>query len=376
MAIYPALACNLDQHLLQAGLPLFAAEQVAALEWSFDSLYAQPGLPDWFDELLQTYAQAGRLVGHGVFFSIFAGRWRPEQQTWLSQLADRARRYRFDHVTEHFGFMTGASFHAGAPMSVPLNTTTLRIGQDRLQRIQQAAGCAVGLENLALAYSLDDVKRQGDFLHQLLSPVDGVLIMDLHNLYCQSHNFGVDWRELLTLYPLDRVREIHLSGGSWEDSVSEPGRIIRRDTHDESVPGRLFDWLPVAIDQCPNLKYVVLEQLGRGLLTDAARQQYQADFTRIAGCIAAHPRASAVSSERLFRPEALLPPAVHPLEDETLARQQQHLTTILETAPTPHEARQLLDASALAHSDWGIERWQPAMLETALKIAQKWKNGF
>ncbi|OIN58769.1 hypothetical protein BLX24_13835 [Arsenicibacter rosenii] len=363
-------------HILQAGLPLFASEQVAALEWSFDSLYAQTELPDWFDELLLTYGQANRLVGHGVFFSIFAGRWRPEQQTWLNQLADRANRYRFDHVTEHFGFMTGASFHAGAPMSVPLNTTTLRIGQDRLHRIQQAAGCAVGLENLALAYSLDDVKRQGDFLHQLLAPVDGLLIMDLHNLYCQSHNFGVDWRELLALYPLDRIREIHLSGGSWEDSISEPGRIIRRDTHDEAVPGLLFDWLPVAIDQCPNLKYVVLEQLGRGLVTDAARLQYQADFTRIANSVAAHPKASVQGPAPAFRPETPVELPAQPLEDETLAWQQQHLTTILETAGSAHEARQQLAASPLAHSDWGTERWQPAMLETALRIAQKWTNGF
>jgi hypothetical protein len=80
-------------------------------------------------------------------------------------------------------------------------------------------------------------------------------------------------------------------------------------------------------------------------------------------------------------PEAFLPlrPTVLapvPPEDPQLHAQQVALYTILETAADCAQAQTLLRASDLARSDWHVEQWEPAMLETALAIAQKWKDGF
>ncbi|WP_138991310.1 DUF692 family multinuclear iron-containing protein [Larkinella sp. C7] len=373
--LHSALACNLDANILQASLPLLEAEQVDAIEWAFDTLYRTNKLPDWFDQLLRIYSDAGRLVGHGVFFSLFSGHWTADQQAWLKHLKILSSHYRFDHVTEHFGFMTGADFHTGAPLSVPLNSSTLSIGKDRLKRIQEAARCPVGLENLAFAYSLDDVKRQGDFLHQLIYPVNGFLILDLHNLYCQSHNFRLGYEQLLRLYPLDRVREIHLSGGSWEPATSEPGRTVRRDTHDEAVPTELFGWLEKAIDQCPNLKYVVLEQVGSGLRTEQARQGFARDFRQMKAIVKG--KSNGLPSKlNTFLPGEPIVINELPVEDAELFAQQRQLATILESANDYQHARQLLASSNLAGSDWLAEKWQPGMLETAIAIAQKWRKGF
>ncbi len=374
--IHPALACNLDTRLLQACLPLLAAEKVQALEWSFDALFDHDGLPDWFDELLRTFADAGRLLGHGVFFSLFSGRWLPEQQAWLGQLKALAAIYRFDHITEHFGFMTGGDFHKGAPLSIPLTASTLAIGRDRLHRIQDAANCPVGLENLAFAYSLDEVKRQGDFLDQLLQPSNGFIILDLHNLYCQCQNFNLPVADLLDLYPLDRVREMHISGGSWVPSTSEPGRQIRRDTHDDAVPAAVFLALEQAIDRCPSVRYVVLEQLGSGLLSEMEQQRFYNDFLTMDRIIQASNQPIVKTPLNSFLPglPSILPEM--PLEDEDLFVEQRQLATILETAENTCQAQTLLTDSSLAHSAWDVEHWEPAMLETALAIAQKWRNGF
>jgi hypothetical protein len=56
-----------------------------------------------------------------------------------------------------------------------------------------------------------------------------------------------------------------------------------------------------------------------------------------------------------------------------LYQQQLELSFILESATSCKDAIYLLDRSSLAHSDWQIESWQPYMVETAMKIAQKWK---
>ena len=79
-AICSALACNLDHDILAAALPLLEAGQVEAIEWSFDTLYWAERMPEWFSELLHAYGSQGRLLGHGVFFSLLSGGWTAEQR--------------------------------------------------------------------------------------------------------------------------------------------------------------------------------------------------------------------------------------------------------------------------------------------------------
>ncbi|HMQ64298.1 MAG TPA: DUF692 family protein [Flavilitoribacter sp.] len=373
--IHPAISCNLDADILEAALPLLEASEVEALEWSFDTLYKSGGMPPWFEALLDAYGREGRLVGHGVYFSLFSGRWSEDQAKWLTELGRLSERFRFDHITEHFGFMTGDNFHAGAPISIPYNPVTLAIGQDRLKRIQQACRRPIGLENLAYAYSVEAVKVHGEFLEQLVGPVNGFIILDLHNLYCQLHNFEVDFEEMIGLYPLHRVREIHISGGSWEDAAVQPGRKIRRDTHDDSVPDEVFRLLEKTIPLCPNLKFVVLEQLGAGLKTETHKIAFRCDFRKMSAIVSQSNRADRFSGLDDFVVRAPLPDDP-PLEDETLHRQQRELSHILENAADVATAENLLRHSGLAKTEWRIEDWDPAMLETAVRIAQKWRHGF
>ena len=369
--IYPSIACNLDQSILQTALPLLESGKVQAIEWSFDALYDRSEIPDWFEALLQAFSEEGRLVGHGIFYSLFSGRWSPNQQKWLQHLEKVSQKYRFDHVTEHFGFMTGTDFHKGAPINIPFTPTTLALGQDRLKRISAACQCPVGLENLAFAYSMDEVARHGDFLAQLIAPVHGFIILDLHNLYCQMHNFSVDFDQIIHLYPLQQVREIHISGGSWVTPTTEPHRQIRRDTHDDAVPDMVFELLEKTIPLCPNLKFVVLEQLGTALDTPELQASFQRDFYRMEALLLEHVRPQQAPQQSFEAPPlTLLDP---PFSDENLYAQQRALSTILEQSASVEIAQTALRQSPLAHSDWHIEDWQPAMLETAIHIAQKWK---
>jgi uncharacterized protein (UPF0276 family) len=368
-----SIACNLDADLLAASLPLFASGQVDAIEWSFDTLYKFREIPNWFTDLLQAFSAEKRLVGHGVYFSLFSGQWTADQQSWLDHLTQLCQDYQFDHITEHFGFMTGEDFHQGAPISVPYNATTLAIGRDRLKRIHNACACPVGLENLAFAYSLEEVKQHGSFLEELLAPVNGFLILDLHNLYCQLHNFSVDFQTLIQLYPLHLVREIHISGGSWESSSQAPANKVRRDTHDDAVPEIVFELLATTIPSCPNLQYVVLESLGAGLQATSQKSQFQQDFLRMRKIV--QQVATPLQPTNNFLPDQAFQLGL-PLEDPSLAQQQKELSDILEQATDSKEAFQAIQRSSLAQSDWHPEQWAPYMVETVYAIAQKWKKGF
>ena len=111
---------------------------------------------------------------------------------------------------------------------------------------------------------------------QLPALIAGFLLLDLHNLYCQTINFDRTLDELLATYPLHRVRELHLSGGSWSGAA----KAIRRDTHDGPVPPELFDWLPRVIARCPNVEAVILERLG-GTFSTADDEPFRADYRRL-----------------------------------------------------------------------------------------------
>jgi uncharacterized protein (UPF0276 family) len=371
--ILSAVACNLDANILAACLPLMEESRVEAIEWSFDALYKVKEVPSWFRDLLTAFSNEKRLIGHGVFFSLFSGKWLPEQEAWLKHLQQTCAEFRFDHITEHFGFMTGKDFHHGAPLNIPYTSTTLNIGRDRLKRIQEACGLPVGLENLAFSYSLDEVKRHGAFLEQLLEPVNGFIILDLHNLYCQLRNFDLAFEEMISLYPLERVREIHISGGSWDESATNPSRSVRRDTHDDRVPPDVFQLLEMTIARCPHLKYVVLEQLGNGLETAASRSSFYNDFLQMEQIVRQNNSEDDIDPIETFLPSSPLSIGTA-VENATLYEQQLELSSILESSVTYEEAMHLLERSSLARSDWGIEQWEPYMIETAVKIAQKWKK--
>jgi uncharacterized protein (UPF0276 family) len=136
----------------------------------------------------------------------------------------------------------------------------------------------VGLENLAFAFGIEDVKRQGDFIDHLISDVNGFLLLDLHNIYCQLENFAISELELLNLYPLSKVREIHISGGSWSHSVSGKRAAVRRDSHDDSVPQEVFNLATLALKLCPSIKFVILERLGNTMMDPESQLQFREDF--------------------------------------------------------------------------------------------------
>lgn len=365
-----SVACNLDQDILLTLLPLFAKSEIEGIEWSFDTLYQRNKIPDWFFELLHVFAKDQKLVGHGVFFSILSGQWKDEQQNWLDHLSDMSNRFGFDHVTEHFGFTTSQDFHSGAPLSVPLNKVTLEIGRDRLARIQDAAKCPVGLENLAFAYHEDEVGRQGAFLNELIESVNGFIILDLHNLYCQAYNFNIDPMDLIRYYPLDKVREIHISGGSWEPSRLTENRTIRRDTHDDSVPEEVFSLLGSAIPICPNVKYVVLEQLGTALKSEQQKSLFQSDFYRMKNIV--HSISRNENQAQSFLPISNILSS-QPIVNQELHYQQLAISNILESSKDLTDAKHKIQKSKLPNTDWQVEKWNDEMLDTAIQIAQKWR---
>lgn len=263
---------------IAASYELFQAGEVEILEWSFDMGF-QRSLPDWCQDLLKHYSQSQALLGHGVTLSLLSAEWTERQAWWLEQLDQELQTHSYQRISEHFGFLTTAEFHEGSPMPVPQCQAALDLGRARLQQFSERCQCPVGLENLAFAFSAEEASAQGRFLGELLEPVDGYLVLDLHNLYCLVENFHLEPFSVLNNYPLERVRELHISGGSWFEGPG--GQRLRRDTHDGPVPEPLFDWLPKVIERCPQVDTVILERIEGTLPDPSSQQQFRRDYRRL-----------------------------------------------------------------------------------------------
>lgn len=358
-----------EQEFLQAALPLFVNNEVEIVEWSFDTILNEKHKPKWLHDLLKEYSANKRLIGHGVRYSLFDAKWTQRQNAWLKQLETELKRYSYNHITEHFGFMSSKDFHKGAPLPVSLNKTVLRVGHDRIKRLQQTAGnLSIGIENLAFAFSIDDVKRHGEFLHELIKPINGFLILDLHNIYCQAENFKTDFMNIVRSYPLEKVQEIHISGGSWQYSVySKSIKKVRRDTHDDKVPSALFKVLPEVLKLCPNLKYIILERLGNSLKDEKNKIQFRKDFLKIRSIVNnSEAQFTAVKQKRQnkFSINAA------PLNEMELHKEQRLISKTLVNSNTPQAAFEALKKKNLRY--WNVDEWNPSMLETAIYITKKW----
>ena len=266
--------------------PLFEEGIVDALEFDVDDTFGfddgAPPLPGWMEQVLDLYGEGDALYGHAVYMSFLTARWEERQARWLERMAAECRRRKYRHVSEHFGFISAGDILRGPMLPLPFSPAAVRVGQDRLRRLAEATGARVGLELGASVLCAADATEQGPFLDAVLAPSDGFLILDVHNIWVQCHNLGIDAATVMDTYPLDRVRELHISGGSWWQPRTDPDKgPLRMDSHDGALPDEALALLQSVLPRCRNLEVVIMENRGAGYETADGQRRYQDDFRRV-----------------------------------------------------------------------------------------------
>lgn len=263
----------------------------------------------------------------------------------------------------------------GAPLPVPYTAQAVAAGQFKLAKLANTTSRRIGLENLALAFSLSDVNEQGRFLDELLEPFNGFILLDLHNLYCQLENFGLSAEELLRTYPLHRVREIHISGGSWSQAKNNK---IRRDTHDNEVPDEVLALLPLVLAQCPNIEAVIFERLGGTMNTAEQQHRFRDDFRAIARLIEQHWLEQNVVDEAIAAPKSIaLAQSNEPAElgaDDfpDILHYQKRLMELLQSRQKPEEIIAALSKDFDGEIAEYASSMQPQMIAVGQELVAKW----
>lgn len=250
----------------------------------------------------------------------------------------------------------------------PYVSAAVSVGRERLATFAGAVGAPVGLENLPGALSPADATSQADFLDDILKPSDSFLLLDIHNVFAQAVNLGLDPFALLATFPGDRVRIIHVSGGRWVDVEGKPYRF---DGHDGAVPTEVYPLLRAALAHCPRTEMVSFERRGNSLDTRAEVAQMQADYRYLfeivkTGTANEAPQARPLAAEPLVDKDALL-------RFEDLAAYEDALVEELSVSASP----QTLIANLLMHPEVSAVRdyvasFRPRNLAATSHLVRRW----
>ncbi|WP_429107428.1 MNIO family bufferin maturase [Aeromonas media] len=203
---------------------------------------------------------------HGVGMSL--GSADPLDPAHLRQLAALVAAISPVRVSEHlsWGSIGGRYFNDLLPM--PYTREALSHMTDKIERVQQALGRQLLIENPSSYLQLPGEMGEAEFLAELARRSGCGVLLDLNNLYVSSVNHGLDCADYLATIELGTVGEIHLAGFTDKElpqghlyidthsaPVAEPVWALYRQVCGLSAIPTLIEWdleippLPVLLDE-------------------------------------------------------------------------------------------------------------------------------
>jgi uncharacterized protein (UPF0276 family) len=169
---------------------------------------------------------------HGVGLSI--GSMQPLDRDHLARLKILCDRYEPESFSEHLAWSSHGGTFLNDLLPLPYTPETLAGVADHIDLVQDTLKRQMLLENPATYLLFEDSTiDEVDFLAELVARTGCGLLLDVNNVFVASTNHNMDPRYYLSRFPVDAVREIHLSGHS--ETTDELGAPLLIDSHDTPV---------------------------------------------------------------------------------------------------------------------------------------------
>jgi len=190
------------------------------------------------------HAQLGRLRQdyalsiHGVGLSI--GSMQPLDADHLTRLRIVCDRYEPESFSEHLAWSSHDTTFLNDLLPLPYTDATLRQVCSHIDEVQTLLGRQMLLENPATYLLFEEsTMEETEFLSEVVRRTGCGLLLDVNNVFVAATNHHMDARTYLRRFPVQSVREIHLSGHS--ETIDDAGAPLLIDSHDTPVKDPVWE---------------------------------------------------------------------------------------------------------------------------------------
>jgi uncharacterized protein (UPF0276 family) len=222
---------------------------------------------DYFDaskskrRALKTLAYQVPVVLHGVTLGLASSVAVEEKR--LEQTARLVEEIQPEFWSEHLAFVRGGGIEIGHLAAPPRTNATIDGAARNLTTARKIVGALPLMENVAtLIDPPGNTLSEASWTSAILAAAKGNLLIDLHNLYANSVNFGFDPRDFIDRIPQKHIHAIHLAGGRWIKAKSN-GESRLLDDHLHDVPEAVYELLEYVGEKTFHPLTVILERDGR-----------------------------------------------------------------------------------------------------------------
>ncbi|MBM7049060.1 MULTISPECIES: DUF692 domain-containing protein [Rhizobium] len=185
-------------------------------------------------KLRQDYA----LSIHGVGLSI--GSMQPLDADHLARLKIVCDRYEPESFSEHLAWSSHDTTFLNDLLPLPYTEATLAQVCAHIDEVQTLLGRQMLLENPATYLLFEESTiEEVDFLYEIARRTGCGLLLDVNNVFVAATNHRLDPRDYLKRFPVQWVREIHLSGHS--ETTDDAGAPLLIDSHDTPVKDPVWE---------------------------------------------------------------------------------------------------------------------------------------
>ncbi|MSP38650.1 MAG: DUF692 domain-containing protein [Deltaproteobacteria bacterium] len=244
----PELAAGILTHL----------EKIDIVEVIADDYFAAPRK---IRRALTTLAKQVPVALHGVTLGLASA--VPVERQRLERTAKLIDEVQPEFWSEHLAFVRGGSIEIGHLAAPPRTAATIAGAAGNLAMAKSITGAAPMVENIAtLIDPPGSALSEVDWTVEVLAAANCPMLLDLHNLYANSANFGFDAYDYIDRLPQERIHAIHLAGGRWITAKSTHERRLL-DDHLHDVPDEGYALLAHVGRRADHELTVILERDGR-----------------------------------------------------------------------------------------------------------------
>lgn len=192
-------------------------------------------------KLLRSITEQYPCIAHGLSLSL--GSPAALDMELLARIRSFLEEHQILLYSEHLSYTSDEDSQLYELLPIPFTRAAVRYVAERILQVQDFLNQRIAVEQVSYYLPVGGEMSEQDFVCEVLEQADCYLLLDVNNLYCNSHNHAGDPLKFLQAIPENRVAYFHLAG----HRVADEDTVI--DTHGAAVSDPVWHLLDQAFSR-------------------------------------------------------------------------------------------------------------------------------